>query len=132
MGILYVASRILLLRRLAHQRSQIFSSAQKRYKASSTENVSSIQPTSITPKTSFSWSTWKYFPSRTIISSYAQAQEKRPYTTQIGSAVTIWASGDLLAQWIEGSEYDSWRTLRNIISGSIMAIPSYKWYEIMP
>lgn len=70
---------------------------------------------------------WRRLPPYKLVQAYGDAQKKRPYATQIGSLVVIYACGDLLAQSFEGEDYDPWRTLRNMIIGCIVALPSYKW-----
>lgn len=70
---------------------------------------------------------WHHLPPYKLVQAYGDAQKKRPYATQIGSLVVIYACGDLLAQSFEGEDYDPWRTLRNMIIGCIIALPSYKW-----
>lgn len=72
---------------------------------------------------------WYRSPPYKIVQAYGEAQKKRPYATQIGSLVVIYACGDLLAQGFEGEDYDPWRTLRNMIIGCVVALPSYKWCE---
>lgn len=62
-----------------------------------------------------------------LVQAYGDAQKTRPYVTQVGSMVVIYACGDLLAQSFEGEDYDPWRMLRNMIVGCIIAIPGYKW-----
>lgn len=136
MGILIYTTPRIFVRRSAQQRLQGLSLFKIRHKASSTGNISysrllkeEEKPTSTALKTSAPWLGWKSFAPRTVIKSYARAQEKRPYTTQVCSAVIIWCGGDLLAQWIGEEDYDGWRTLRNITIGCIIAIPGYKWCE---
>lgn len=138
MGILVCTAPRIFVRRSAQQRPQGFSLTKLRNKGSSTENITysrllkeEERPTSTALKSSSPWLAWKRFSPHTVIKSYARAQEKRPYATQVCSAVTIWCCGDLLAQWIGDEDYNGLRTLRNIAIGCIVAIPSYKWCEIM-
>lgn len=62
-----------------------------------------------------------------LAKAYEDAQKKRPYATQVSSLVVIYACGDFLAQGFERENYDPWRTLRNMIIGGMVAVPSYKW-----
>lgn len=78
------------------------------------------------------------------IAAYNRAHARRPYRTQIISAMIIFLCGDLLAQFVvgggqkqgEGNEeeqeagirYDPWRTLRQVAIAMTSAIPTYKWY----
>jgi protein Mpv17 len=59
--------------------------------------------------------------------AYGRSQRKRPLTTQFFSALVIFSLGDLSAQNINGDEYDPGRTLRALVIGAGVAIPSYKW-----
>ena len=138
MGILFHTAPRLFIRRSTPYRSQWSSLIRKQHKASSAENISSQRslkeedkPAPLVAKISPRRSIWQHVSPRVIAKSYARAQEKRPYTTQICSTITIWCCGDLLAQRIEGEGYNPWKTLRNIVIGCSAAIPNYKWYRIM-
>ncbi|KAI5458622.1 hypothetical protein BGZ63DRAFT_426997 [Mariannaea sp. PMI_226] len=67
-------------------------------------------------------------PLTTAAQAYGRAQSKRPYTTQILSAIAIYLCADLSAQYLGGNEYDPARTARNLIIGSAIAVPHYKWF----
>ncbi|KAM5345911.1 hypothetical protein ACJ41O_011772 [Fusarium nematophilum] len=67
-------------------------------------------------------------PLTTLGQGYARAQRKRPYVTQVATAVFIYLLGDLSAQYMSGNEYDSARTARNMVIGAAVAIPNYKWF----
>lgn len=61
---------------------------------------------------------------------FHRAQAKRPYAVQLGTTLTTYLCGDLLAQEIGGELYDPWRTARMLTIGAIAAIPGYNWYVI--
>lgn len=82
---------------------------------------------------------------------YTNAQNKRPYVTQLASSLVIYLAGDLSAQLLFPSEvkqtenkdgeegesvatvgYDPLRTLRHLTVGLVSSIPSYKWYFPLP
>ncbi|KAF4975593.1 hypothetical protein FZEAL_7646 [Fusarium zealandicum] len=67
-------------------------------------------------------------PLTTAGQGYARAQSKRPYTTQVVTAIVIFIFGDLSAQYVSGDEYDPARTVRNAVIGAAAAIPNYKWF----
>jgi protein Mpv17 len=58
---------------------------------------------------------------------FHRTQEKRPYTVQISTSLTVYLFGDLLAQDIGGENYDPRRTLRMLTIGAIASVPGYKW-----
>lgn len=78
---------------------------------------------------------------------YEDAQKRRPYLTQVASAFVIYLLGDLSAQLFfptierakavnekrdglgdaSAGTYDPLRTMRHLIVGLGMSIPSYKW-----
>lgn len=63
---------------------------------------------------------------------FHRAQLKRPYTVQVGTTLTTYLCGDLLAQDIGGEPYDPIRTLRMLTIGALASIPGYKWYVSRP
>lgn len=58
---------------------------------------------------------------------FHRTQEKRPYTVQVSTSLTVYLIGDLLAQDIGGENYDPKRTLRMLAIGAIASVPGYKW-----
>jgi hypothetical protein len=68
-------------------------------------------------------------PITNFFSWFHRTQEKRPYTVQIATTLTVYLFGDLLAQDIGGEDYDSKRTLRMLTIGAIASVPGYKWFE---
>ena len=72
-------------------------------------------------------------PLTTVAMAYARAQKRRPWGTQFVSALVTYLVADLTAQSI-GSEddLDPKRTMRSLVIGGIVAIPSYSWYVPVP
>ena len=60
---------------------------------------------------------------------FHRTQEKRPYTTQLWTSMTIYLCGDFLAQDIGGEDYDPKRTLRMVTIGGLASMPGYKWCD---
>ena len=61
--------------------------------------------------------------------AYARSQRKRPYVTQVASALVVYLCADLSAQSMGGKdEHDLARTGRSLIIGAAAAIPGYEWY----
>ncbi|KAI1142025.1 hypothetical protein F5Y05DRAFT_212690 [Hypoxylon sp. FL0543] len=60
--------------------------------------------------------------------AYARAQRRRPYVTQIASALVIYLAADVSAQRIGGKEYVPERTVRNLIIGAVAAVPNFLWF----
>lgn len=58
---------------------------------------------------------------------FHRTQQKRPYTVQISTSLTVYLFGDLLAQDIGGEQYDPKRTLRMLTIGTVASVPGYKW-----
>lgn len=58
---------------------------------------------------------------------FHRMQLKRPYAVQLGTTLTTYLCGDLVAQDIGGELYDPIRTLRMLTIGALAAIPGYKW-----
>jgi hypothetical protein len=59
---------------------------------------------------------------------FHRTQTKHPYRVQLGTTLTTYLCGDLLAQDIGGEKYDGWRTVRMLTIGAVAAVPGYKWY----
>ena len=58
---------------------------------------------------------------------FHRTQARRPYAVQVGTTLTTYLCGDLLAQDIGGELYDPVRTLRMLTIGAIASIPGYNW-----
>ncbi|CAK7265429.1 hypothetical protein SEPCBS57363_001579 [Sporothrix epigloea] len=64
--------------------------------------------------------------------SYGRAQRRRPYVTQLLSALVIALCADMSVQRMNrGEPYDPKRTVRSLIIGAISAIPIYKWFVFL-
>ncbi|CAK7204208.1 hypothetical protein SEUCBS139899_006962 [Sporothrix eucalyptigena] len=65
--------------------------------------------------------------------SYGRAQRRRPYVTQLCSALVIALCADLSVQRMNRGRapYDPMRTLRSLVIGAISAIPGYKWFVFL-
>lgn len=128
----YTAPRTLLRRSAGRHHG--LSPIQKRPKVASTESQNSKSskerlPPSTAANAGYSLLLWRrLLPPYRIVKAYGKAQEERPYATQVGTVVLIWCCGDLLAQNFGEEDYDPWRTLRNMTIGSVISIPSYKWF----
>lgn len=70
-------------------------------------------------------------PVKEALQSYGRVQKRRPYATQVTTAIVIYLCGDLSAQYIGGEAYDPKRTARNVIIGAICSIPAYKWCALI-
>ena len=70
-------------------------------------------------------------PVKETLQSYGRVQKRRPYTTQVSTAIVIYLFGDLSAQYIGGEAYEPKRTARNVIIGAVCSIPVYKWYVLI-
>ncbi|KAI2618078.1 hypothetical protein GGS26DRAFT_392817 [Hypomontagnella submonticulosa] len=60
--------------------------------------------------------------------AYARAQQRRPWATQVVSAVVIYLAADVSAQAIGGKEYVAERTARNMGIGAVSAVPCFVWF----
>lgn len=59
---------------------------------------------------------------------FSRMQRRRPLTVAIGTSLTTYLCGDLLAQEIGREPYDGTRTLRMLFIGALASIPGYKWF----
>lgn len=74
-------------------------------------------------------SAWRRLgPLTSAFDAFGRSQRKRPYTTQIISAMIIFTCADVSAQNISDSDYDAVRTARAILIGGVAAVPQYRWY----
>ncbi len=74
-------------------------------------------------------SAWRRLgPLTSAFDAFGRSQKKRPYTTQIISAMIIFTCADVSAQNIADSDYDPVRTARAILIGGVAAVPQYRWY----
>jgi protein Mpv17 len=70
--------------------------------------------------------TWK--PVLQFLDWFSYSQSRRPYLTQLCITPFIYCLGDVSAQMIGNDEFDQHRSLRSIIIGVIVSIPSYEWF----
>ncbi|KAK7204749.1 hypothetical protein BZA70DRAFT_290067 [Myxozyma melibiosi] len=72
-------------------------------------------------------------PSKSISASYKRFHDKRPHTTQFLQAMVVSLVGDSLSQLLitPDEEYQPLRTLKVMVTGSILSIPTYRWFLIM-
>lgn len=122
-------------RRTGHCQQKVLSPVAKRQKSSAVEK-STVQVTKeegkpiARPDTVALPPLWQRLgPLSNGFNAYVQAQQKRPYATQVASSLVIYLCGDLSAQKLGGEAYNPWRTLRNMTIGCISSIPSYRWYK---
>lgn len=135
MAIMFHSSVRLVLRRSAQRHQQLFSPT-KRQKSTAADKpaersstVSKREGSSIATSAEISpRPLWERFgPLSNAISGYARAQKLRPWATQLGTSLVVYLCGDLTAQYIDGEEYNPFRTLRHLTIGGLMAIPAYTW-----
>ena len=62
-----------------------------------------------------------------VIGAYSRIQQRRPWATQFGTSLVVYLCGDLVAQKIDGEQYNPLRTLRHLTIGGICSIPAYTW-----
>lgn len=127
----------LILRRSAQRHQQLFSPtkrqkttvvdkpAERSSTVSKREGSSIATPAEISPRP-----LWERLGLLSeCFTGYARAQERRPWSTQFGTSLVVYLCGDLTAQYIDGEEYNPFRTLRHLTIGGIISIPSYLWYS---
>lgn len=59
---------------------------------------------------------------------FSHSQSRRPYTTQLCLTPLIFCLGDFSAQMIGDDDFDYHRSLRSVIIGLVIAIPSHEWF----
>ncbi|KAI9933762.1 hypothetical protein MW887_004834 [Aspergillus wentii] len=59
---------------------------------------------------------------------YSHSQTRRPYVTQLCLTPLIYCVGDFSAQMIGDDGFDYRRSLRSIVVGLVIAIPSRQWF----
>lgn len=67
-------------------------------------------------------------PVKDFVSWFSRIQRRRPLTVAVGTSLTTYLCGDLLAQEIGREDYDGYRTLRMLAIGAFASIPGYKWF----
>lgn len=126
----------LILRRSAQRHQQLFSST-KRQKTTAVDRPADRSSTvskreglsTTTTAETFPRPLWdRLGPLSEVFAGYARAQKERPWLTQVGTSLVVYLCGDLTAQYIDGEEYNPFRTLRHLTIGGIMSIPAYTWF----
>lgn len=112
---------------------------QTRYESTQPQAPKNTRNTSTIATDARTWSAvllsqpW-FAPVMVPVRAYDRAHRKRPLVVQLFSTLTIYFLGDLSAQAIatsnftEGVGYEAERSLRAMIIGGLIAIPSYKWF----
>lgn len=67
-------------------------------------------------------------PVKDFVSWFSRMQRRRPLAVALGTSLTTYLCGDLLAQEIGREDYDGYRTLRMLSIGAIASIPGYRWF----
>jgi hypothetical protein len=65
---------------------------------------------------------------KNFFSWFTRMQRRRPLGVAVGTSVTTYFCGDVLAQEISGEPYDWQRTARMLSIGGVASIPGYKWF----
>ena len=125
----------LVLRRSAHRHPQFFSHT-KRQRSTAVdkpaERPSAPSKREASPTATYTDTPprplWERFgPLSVAFTGYARAQKHNPWITQLGTSLVVYLCGDLTAQYIDGEEYNPFRTLRHLTIGGVMSIPAYTW-----
>ncbi|CAG8947299.1 unnamed protein product [Penicillium salamii] len=66
-----------------------------------------------------------------LLEWFSKSNSRRPYTTQLCLTPLIFCLGDLSAQMIGDDEFDHHRSLRSIIIGLVIAIPTHEWFMFL-
>ncbi|GKZ33182.1 hypothetical protein AbraIFM66950_002971 [Aspergillus brasiliensis] len=67
-------------------------------------------------------------PVRIFFNWYSHSQSRRPYITQLCLTPLIYCLGDFSAQIIGNDDFDYHRSLRSVVVGLFIAIPSREWF----
>ena len=64
-----------------------------------------------------------------LVRAYSRCLETHPYSTQLLTSSTLWFSGDIISQKIEGAKEINWnRTSRMTLYGFCVAGPAFCWW----
>ncbi|KAL2825677.1 hypothetical protein BJY01DRAFT_241510 [Aspergillus pseudoustus] len=66
--------------------------------------------------------------SAALFAWFSDSQSRRPYITQLCLTPLIYCLGDFSAQMIGDDDFDYRCSLRSMIIGLVIAVPSYKWF----
>ena len=134
MGVLSLKVGRTAISRSLYSKQQGFMFVMKRQKSTATGNGYTTldnAKTIPTPNTISPVPLWQRLgPLSRGFSAYAKSQRENPLATQLCSSIIVYLCGDLSAQYIQGDDYDPWRTARNLVIGAISSIPSYKWFGL--
>lgn len=92
--------------------------------------VRALNPSIAAPEARYSYTQRALSPFAEVFRSYGRAQRRRPWLTQILTAVGVYTLGDYSAQTYFGSEdgsYDLVRTGRMTLVGAAFAVPWFEW-----
>jgi protein Mpv17 len=67
-------------------------------------------------------------PIASLFDWFSHSQSRRPYITQLCLTPLIFCLGDFSAQMIGDDDFDYHRSLRSVIIGLVIAIPSHEWF----
>ncbi|KNG80572.1 hypothetical protein ANOM_010829 [Aspergillus nomiae NRRL 13137] len=67
-------------------------------------------------------------PAVAFLDWFSDSQSRRPYLTQLCLTPVIYCIGDFSAQMIGDDDFDPRRSLRSIVVGLVIAIPSHEWF----
>ncbi|OGM47337.1 hypothetical protein ABOM_003853 [Aspergillus bombycis] len=67
-------------------------------------------------------------PALAFLDWYSHSQSRRPYLIQLCLTPVIYCIGDFSAQMIGDDDFDPRRSLRSMIVGLVIAIPSREWF----
>ncbi|PLB46872.1 hypothetical protein P170DRAFT_477733 [Aspergillus steynii IBT 23096] len=67
-------------------------------------------------------------PIASIFEWFSRSQSRRPYITQLCLTPLIFCLGDFSAQMIGDDDFDYHRSLRSVVIGLVIAIPSHEWF----
>lgn len=128
----FASSRVAFRRQLTVPRSRLTHNSSQSAKSTQPNTQSASKEAAKDGASSQSKSSqpiWRRLGPFTVAAdAYAASQKKRPYVTQVASALVIYLCADVSAQNISGSDYDPARTARTLLIGAVAAIPQYKWY----
>ncbi len=70
-------------------------------------------------------------PVKDFFSWFSRAQRRRPLTVAVGTSITTYFCGDIVAQEISGEPYDYKRTARMLLVGGVASLPGYRWFMFL-
>ena len=67
-------------------------------------------------------------PVKDFFKKFSRLQRQRPLAVAVGTSVTTYFLGDIIAQEVSGDPYNWKRTARMLLVGCVASIPGYKWF----